>query len=80
MSKMILVMEEPKSCMKCVLCKCGACVVSECKKLDDSKFTKRADFCPLHPVPEKKDPKNTVFDTDYSYDVGYNDCIDEIFG
>ena len=51
MSKMILVMEEPKSCMDCVLCKCGACVVSECKKLDDSKFKKRADFCPLRPVP-----------------------------
>ena len=77
MSKMILVMEEPKSCMDCVLCKCGACVVSECKKLDDNKFSKRADFCPLRPVPEER-----YFCTGETseYDNGYNTCIDEILG
>ena len=83
MSKMILVMEEPKSCMDCVLCKCGACVVSECKKLDDNKFKKRADFCPLRPVPEKKEVCGKYPQSDGvvpSFKIGYNTCIDEILG
>lgn len=41
-------------------------------------FCDKPSWCPLRPVPEKKDPKNTVFDTDYNYDLGYNTCIDEI--
>lgn len=75
MAKVMLIMDEPKTCMDCVLCKCGACTVCECRKLDDSKFTKRADFCPLRPVLEER-----YFCTGEvsEYDNGYNACIDEI--
>lgn len=78
MSKVLLIMDEPKTCIDCVLCRRGACVVSECKKLDDSKFTKRAEFCPLRPVPDKKRVMSDMCDRVHFHNKGYNNCIDEI--
>ena len=78
MSKVMLVMDEPKNCGKCpcfMELSTDFCSVTD---EDVSPYGKRPDSCPLRPVPEKKDPNINHFDTDYNYDLGYNACIDEI--
>ena len=65
------------------------------RRLDEEYFTlRRPCFCPLKPLPQKIDT-NGNYETDFTlnyylslkrnnvenaYEVGWNDCIDEIIG
>ena len=78
--KAILVLEMPSSCLQCEFSidddfTCFCIVNSmECSTV------KRPDWCPLKPMPEKKDEMKACVNSQYSYAVGYNACIDEILG
>ena len=91
--KAILVLEMPSSCLECpigedmsiqietcIKCPFGKCVI-------DEEVMTRPDWCPLKPAPQKQDICGK-YNSEYyaqggkpaSYKIGYNDCIDEIFG
>lgn len=81
MSKAILVMDMPRSCLECHLStdegfRCIFLVgKSECS------IEKRLDNCPLRELPKKKEVCGKYPQADKipaSYKVGYNACIDEI--
>lgn len=86
MSKAVLVMDMPSSCDKCNFQQCGICHAvrkSICGTPTDLKS--KPDWCPLKPMPEKKDICGT-YNSEYyakggmmpSTKMGYNACIDEI--
>ena len=79
MSKVILVMDKPESCMFCPLLdgeigECNAGGIIE----DGENPTK----CPLKPMPTRVTDRNTfAIENKYAnYQDGYNECIDEILG
>ena len=77
--KAILVLEMPSSCLQCEFSidddfTCFCIVNSmECSTV------KRPDWCPLKPMPSKKD-KPTKSESVACFNSGYNACIDEILG
>lgn len=86
MSKAILVMDMPSNCRDCVLCIasrekhtgqfCWRCINHPTIMIE--KNGTKPDWCPLKPMPEKKD---NAIGTNYQRFVkGYNACIDEILG
>ena len=84
--KAILVIDMPKCCAECDLCQLDGVYV--CRKtrqiLDRDVYKKTINrYCPLKPMPEKKDGDFVWVDIDTcdeSYIHGWNDCIDEILG
>lgn len=92
MSKAILVMDMPKSCMKCSLGQDTSCLLETavfCSITRMYVFGKecesRPNWCPLKEVPQKKEDKSlkvvpTVSSQHTDYAKGYNACIDEIIG
>ena len=90
MDKAILVIDMPKCCNACPICASYAesafsireywCTVSENTYVDPYDKPK---WCPLKPAPEKYDVLDAIKnnpDYDPSYDMGRNDCIDDIIG
>ena len=91
--KAILVMEMPSSCSKCEFCleitenhHCCQRVSDDndrCKRLDyDVEFYQyeKPDWCPLKPMPVKKEKHDAMPFELKHYIEGYNACIDEILG
>ena len=84
MSKSVLVIDTPESCCSCHLC--GFTLNSHyCRgKLKDIKDTNtKPDWCPLRPLPEKKEYINSNSNIEATKNIaaaGWNDCIDEITG
>lgn len=81
MSKAILVIDMPDSCRECPLelVKCQCAVNSELMKDN----TIRQNWCPLRPMPEKKEVCGKYPQPDGitpSYKIGYNACVDELGG
>ena len=90
MSKAVLVMDMPSSCMECPLGKnmsnsievCIQCPLGKCAV--DAETETRQDWCPLRELPEKSEVSDCdeLCDTDDWYDSGYTDgynaCIDEL--
>ena len=88
MSKVILVMDKPKSCSKCKFlyefqgvkkCQLMNVLYDGNSKLSQDNFTvKRHDKCPLKELPKKQ----TIHNTDTAHHRfakgGYNNCIDTI--
>lgn len=84
MSKAILVMDMPECCADCP-CSffernnpklnliCG--IVQE-----DANNVGKPDWCPLRPVPEKKEKYSLMGDNSAGYVDGWNACIDAIGG
>ena len=76
-TKAILVIDKPESCTSCLLGiynKKWFCL----KTLKDIDITDRyhiPDWCPLKPMPKKK---NTDFHPNVVYANGWNDCLKEI--
>ena len=76
--KSMLVIDTPNECVECPLRsvnKKGIWCQVVCEPVHESFFSRtRMAWCPLKPVPEKYkgDLRN--------YEVGWNDCIDEITG
>ena len=79
MSKAILVMDMPESCLDC-LCR-GFAGICNLKNKDVKYNGKRPKWCPLKEVPQKKyftEAEKLVYGK--SFILGYNACIDEILG
>ena len=84
MSKVMLVIDNPKSCSECPCISLGCCNavggVGFCKKIYD--IYDKPDWCPLRELPQKYDEKDytPIKDERYEngYEDGYNACIDEI--
>lgn len=87
MSKVMLVMDEPKKCLECpMLNGSDECILQD----EDANFTSDSwedlkSNCPLRPVPEKKEICGAYNGEYYkdggkppSWKCGYNTCIDEI--
>lgn len=80
MSKVMLVMDEPKKCLECpMLNGSDECILQD----EDANFTSDSwndlkSNCPLRPVPEKKAFINYIGENDSAYRSGYNACINEI--
>lgn len=83
MSKVIAVMDKPKNCEECDLYVCyrqyagdkGDCFCGMTKQ--DTPSNGRPSWCPLKPMPKKKDTKYNPARNPYTTE-GYNACIDEI--
>ena len=77
--KAILVIDMPKGC-----CECN-CAIDLCHGTIPSQewYNKRPSWCPLKPIPEKKEIKN-IFQyrglAEQYRKEGWNECIEEILG
>lgn len=90
MNKAILVIDMPNSCNECkirfddeysIWCPYDNPEPNGIWKYVDSGT--KPDWCPLKPIPEKYDVLAAIENNpnyDPSYDIGRNDCIDEILG
>lgn len=77
MSKSILVIDTPESCIKCPLIKPISTFTSQgysCSRNDKkiNHILDKPDWCPLLDLPEKYEPVSMNFER------GFNACIDEI--
>lgn len=85
MSKAILVIDMPKNCEQCPCFSIGS-FYDVCRLAQQTKSFKEKgipDWCPLRPMPEKKEVCGKYPQPDGitpSYKIGYNACIDEIGG
>lgn len=77
MAKAILVMDMPKDCFACDLESYGECKAMFGKVIHDR--TEIAEWCPLKPIPEKRDMRFLDDASEY-YRQGWNACIDAICG
>lgn len=87
-NKAILIMDVPSGCIKCPLYDYvpSRCFVTD-KFQNDISEDFKPEWCPLKPMPEKKDICGTYNGEYYakggmmpSAKIGYNTCIDEILG
>ena len=90
MSKSVLVIDTPKTCMRCpfglIIGDYFFCAITIDKDgavkqiRDDLYGVKKQDWCPLKPLPEKGTIENDM--TDYQCGIidSRNQCIDEITG
>lgn len=80
MSKVILVIDMPKKCLECPLRNDDDdCVVQDYESNRVGTFEELRRTCPLKPMPEKKEPDKQSVKKHFEA-IGYNTCIDEIFG
>lgn len=83
MSKSVLVIDTPKYCALCVLRSGVHHPFCRVNNRDITDLSIRPDWCPLKPLPEKKEyivPINNVESQKDIIAVGWNKCIDEITG
>lgn len=90
MSKSILVIDTPETCLDCKFCREiqegieACCELSDepndkeiCRMIDVGYCQEKPDWCPLKDMPEKR--YHNLPDCRLKvYDSGWNDCIDEI--
>lgn len=82
MSKSVLVIDTPKKCDSCMYVGTfhAFCRIN-CRDIKD--LSVRPDWCPLKPLPEKKEYIVPIDNVEAQKDiiaVGWNACIDEITG
>ena len=90
MSKAVLVMDMPNSCMGCNFLYCDvesnvdSCQAREISKPINLEKEDKPDWCPLRPMPDKNEILHT---NQYQFGVlgrgfseGWNACIDKILG
>ena len=83
MSKSVLVIDTPENCNSCDLCGGTFHVFCELNHRDIEDFSIKPDWCPLKPLPEKREyivPINNVESQKDIVAVGWNACIDKITG
>ena len=91
MSKAILVMDMPDSCMGCNFLYCDAennsesCQAREKSRIVDLEKDDKPDWCPLREMPEKKETHtvlvlNAAGSWSEAMKSGWNACIDAIGG
>lgn len=90
MSKSVLVIDTPESCTECKIGHdmsgymevCIICQIANKVTLNDEAES-RPDWCPLKPLPEKKEYIVSIDNVESQKDiiaVGWNSCIDAITG
>lgn len=88
MAKAMLIMDMPSSCEECDFFKelrwnRHYCTQKNCKEIEgyvsDFRYEKPY-WCPLREVPQKKEFSDIETAFDRVKTLGYNACIDEIFG
>ena len=75
MANAVLVMDMPKDCFACDLESYGECKAM-LGEVIENKFEKPS-WCPLKPMPEKKEQSESVA---FIFNNGWNACIDAICG
>lgn len=89
MSKEVLVMDMPESCMGCNFMYCDeennteSCQAREKARIVDLEKEDKPDWCPMHPMPEKKEKVvkgHRMGIVSCAFADGWNDCIDVICG
>lgn len=81
MEKCILVMDMPSSCEKCDLQNFGRCQKTKKSIVGTpSDLKRKPDWCPLKPMPDKKEDNSADKESFACFKLGYNACIDEILG
>lgn len=79
--KAILVLEMPSRCEECNFHQYGIChAVRKCITGTPKELKSRPDWCPLKPMPSKKNEDKAYTMTQLYRTQGYNACIDEILG
>lgn len=88
MRKAVLVMDMPENCKDCTMSIqskekhtgqfCWRCINALTIMID--KSGEKPDWCPLRPVPEKKEKYSLMGDNSAGRVDGWNACIDEILG
>lgn len=83
MSKAILIMDMPSSCINCPLSKyeCDCMPEDYCMTRDKEIINKysKPEWCPLREIPERKDETWDIMNMEDSYyNEGWNHCIDTI--
>jgi hypothetical protein len=73
--KSVLVVDTPSSCKSCKFYDEWWCRIEDHCPEDDMGENGRAIWCPLKPLPQKK---NTDFHPNIVYANGWNDCLEEI--
>lgn len=93
MNKSILVIDTPKNCITCQY-RFGKwneevgtfhiCSICDERLREEDFGENRADFCPLKPLPQKRELEESgnslIDDCKEYYTDGWNDCLDEISG
>lgn len=93
MSKGIIMVDMPETCEKCQFCKEYKevyhvkaktneiiCAAYGNRALKIVPKNERPYWCPINPIPEKKNEHDTNYDSEYFYVHGWNDCLEEIEG
>ena len=83
MSKSVLVINTPKYCALCVLRSGVSHPFCRVNNRDITDLSIRPDWCPLKPLPERKEyivPIDNVESQKDIIAVGWNACIDKITG
>lgn len=83
MSKSVLVIDTPKYCALCVLRSGVHHPFCRVNNRDITDLSIRPDWCPLKPLPEKKEYINSNSNIEATKNIaaaGWNACIDEITG
>lgn len=77
--KAVLVMDMPTNCSKCKLIFLQGIGEAICNAVD---WDDRPSWCPLRPLPQRKGKYGELhqYDTDFHYEIGWNECLDEIMG
>ena len=79
--KAILVMDMPSKCEECNFQQYGICHAEiKCITGTPKELKSKPDWCPLKPMPSKKNEDKAYTMTQYYRAQGYNACIDEILG
>ena len=79
MSKGIVVVDIPN--MDCRECQCFREQYPACGVVGryiDPIVGRIPDWCPIRPLPEKRDEHSACYDSDYYCAEGWNDCLDEL--
>ena len=74
-----LVIDTPDKCKNCPLSYWGIDGLN-CKPLRKMIEDDKPDWCPLRPLPQKRETWNEMEFEVSEYAVGWNACIDEIIG
>ena len=87
MAKGIIVVDVPEACRDCACCQYAGqydryCGVNGEDLMNIDWNGEKPDWCPIKEMPSRKQVPGCFFMMDevYGKEIGFNDCLDEIFG